>query len=289
MTSEWPFSSFEEPTVIGLLKDKYILLHHTAKRHNFKLYEPILVGSVPSGLVNAQVMNTANDAYIIIYNQGIFTFIYTLAKSAALLLPGEGDFSKIFEHVDEAQMKRIRSRFQEAYTRFEFALTAYLKSGAVDKSPVYPIDKQFYEYSSKITTIAEFFVLAHEFCHITSEHFQENSKSNWEIEYEADNNAAFLTINSYTGGYENFIEKYLGMDFFFSMINIIRKAYGKKESKTHPSPDKRRLALRHLVENQEKKEDIIRICDLIHNIFNRFYSMYERDNFEIIKNAREKL
>lgn len=220
-----------------------------------------LLGTLPSGRVNAAAICLGPKDYIIVFEVGLFGFANLLSKVIALAMPFRGDVDGKLEFGTE-----ITTLPEEAVARFQDVLFAYLFLGHPHFAQPYLPPPHLQGVASLLRKSMELFVLGHEYGHIISGHFgnalpssnllggvnTEEVTRSWIQEFEADAVGTSLVVSAMAQDGMDLALSFWGADFFFSCIEIIERTVsiirtGKADEihlDSHPPAHMRREQLR---------------------------------------------
>lgn len=241
---------------------------------NYNFTIPSL-GSIDFGNVNVVTIPCDDNEHLIIFQTEFLTFCYLICKIIVQLMP---EYDSTLGKSLEDYIKEVQNKISEnpsVIQRFKELLIAYVTTGRATKSPIYQISEKYNQSLSGLTHAMEVFVMGHEYAHIlightTKESFQrENSLEGLSRifylqyqEYEADHLGLSLAFEGLKNqGNEHYFGNYLGIESFFSALEISERAkciieigddawYWKKggmssgEPQNHPPLDARREKLR---------------------------------------------
>jgi hypothetical protein len=266
-------TNYQEKFLFSILKEYAEIVVSIAKEFNLQIPKKIVIGTLPTGDVNALAIRVPSGGIIVALDYGLFLFIHLLAKAVSEFFPERKDKNnKIAFSTKDEDISRSLSANKEWHIRFVEVLLAYV----VLSNPMFA--RQYFQkgparfmLSSVIRDSAEFFVVAHEYSHLILDHSaietlrQRNLLGqvhideivrNWKDELAADNLALQMTLAfGQRHGYDLALS-YVGIDFLFSCMEIVEQASGLEPSVTHPPAGDRREHLRewllHNLEAQSK-------------------------------------
>ncbi len=254
-------TSYQEKFFFSILQKFSDEIALIAKEYNLKVLEKIVIGTLPTGEVNALALLVPSGGQIVALNFGLFLFIHLLAKAISEFFPEKaGKDGAVSVSTDEADITQSIRTNREGHLRFVEVLVAYVISGDPSRAPQYFQKGMAHSMlSSAMRSMAEFFVVAHEYSHLILGHVSNKNvvtkklldelevteiRRNWEEELTADNLALQLTLLHGKKDGLDLALSYLGVDFFFTCIEVVEKASGTGASETHPPSDLRRECLR---------------------------------------------
>jgi hypothetical protein len=159
---------YQEKIFYSLINDYSKRLIELAELHGFVLNQKVVLGTLPTGQVNARAIWVPSGGIIIAFNYGLFLFIHLMAKATTqFFVKKAGENGKLAFSLSDEDITASLDSNKEGHVRFVEVLFAYLVLG----SPSFA--RQYFQKGfgySMLTTIlrdsAEFFVLAHEYAHI---------------------------------------------------------------------------------------------------------------------------
>jgi hypothetical protein len=209
----------------------------------------LLVADVHAPEVNAHALRAANGGWLILFNAGLMTFVYKLARALGTHFTFEED-----EETDEAPpLERTAELIAQVFDW-------YLATG-IPHGPDFPIRPDQMHMASLLTTQAELFVLGHELGHHVLNHTEQGTRSmlvnglvvdaldvSKQHELEADAVGLKLTLETTNG--ENRPEPhvaYAGIELFLQVVGMLEAYAAAPESDTHPSAAQRLASVRALL------------------------------------------
>lgn len=263
-------TEYQEKFLYSILQKYSDEVIRIAREANFQISEKIVIGTLPTGEVNARAIRVPSGGIIIALNYGLFLFIHLLAKAVSSFFPLETDKDdKLVLSASDDDVTRSLEANSEGHVRFVEVLLAYVVLGDPSYArPYFQKGPQVF-LSSAMRDITEFFVVAHEYSHLFLNHraiepkFQRKLLGqvkvneivrSWKAELEADNLALQITLAyCQTRGYDpSFL--CMGTDFLFSCMEIVEEASGSRPSPTHPPANDRRESLRKWISDNFKEQ-----------------------------------
>ena len=231
---------------------------------------PVSVGTLPSGEVNAITLAVpASSEILIVFEHGLFHFIFLLSKAVARAFPLGSYDATIDKSEFSASPSEIRDEIAsnpEIVQRFQDVLLAYLLEGKPHRATPYILPQTHVGLAGSICTGAELFVMGHEYGHVIAGHVdtQQRIKSTlggqavaripyaWKQELEADTIGLSLAFDAMRSSGFDAASSYWGPDFLVGALDLVEKGIsllgsGSTESggsQTHPPPETRRAVLR---------------------------------------------
>jgi len=263
-------TEYQEKILYFLLQKFSDEVVRIAREANFQISEKIVVGTLPTGEVNARAIRVPSGGIIIALNYGLFLFIHLLAKAVSSFFPLKTDKdNKLVFSISDDDVTRYLGANSEGHVRFVDVLLAYVVLGDPSYARQYFQKGPHFILTSVMRDIAEFFVVAHEYSHLFLNHcameprFQRKLLGqvkvneivrSWKDEMEADNLALQITLAyGQTCGYDLSLS-YMGTDFLFSCMEIVEEASGSGPSPTHPLANDRRESLRKWISDNFKEQ-----------------------------------
>ena len=166
-TYSYAIIKYYSESIVKLLKESKV-----DKASKIDLNE-IIVGTLPTGEVNATCIKVPTGGYIVAVNQGLFSFVYALAKSVSRFCPftvlENGMKGYSFEEEDISRSIALDENKEGHYTFVE-VLFSYFASNAsyIDLAP--GVEGLHNYLAGFLTEFSEFFVIAHEYAHLVLLH-----------------------------------------------------------------------------------------------------------------------
>ncbi len=265
-------TELEEPGLYLILQDLTSDVVQMATDLNLLIPEEVVFGTLPTDEVNAVAIWVPRGGVVVALNHGIFMFIYKLAKVVVSFIPlkdKRGEF--LIFNTEEKGILHSLNINKEGHICFIEVLFGYLVLGHPGYASPFKKNPPMH-LVSLMTTTAERFIVAHEYSHVILRHSTSEASTkkrllgkveveelprSWRDELEADNLALEITIAlNLKDGYDLSLS-FMGIDFFFSCIEILELAAGAGSSETHPSAVIRREILRESINekftNQSEK------------------------------------
>jgi hypothetical protein len=263
-------TNYQEKFLFSVLQDYSQIVISIAEEFNLKIKEKIVIGTLPTGSVNAVAIRAPNGGTIVALNYGLFLFIHLLAKAVSEFFPEKKnkDGRIAFSTKDE-DITQSLSTNKEWHVRFVEVLLAYVVLG----NPMFA--RQYFQkgfahsmLSSIMRSGAEFFVVSHEYSHVILGHSAsalcqrklldkitvDEILRTWKDELSADNLALQMTLAfGQRCGYDLALS-FIGIDFLFSCLEVVERASGLEPSRTHPPASERRELLRDWLLRQFKTQ-----------------------------------
>jgi hypothetical protein len=162
-----PFeSSAWYPLAMMLAQD----VESTARARALALPVEPLIGSVPSGMVNASTYYLPQTGeYLIVFAAGLFLFLNLMAKVAADVAVAAAQATTPGRALDHAQLPRILAdkRFHD---RFFDALYNHVVLGRASAAQQYLLPEPANSLATSLRHTMELFIVAHEYGHIIQGH-----------------------------------------------------------------------------------------------------------------------
>jgi hypothetical protein len=283
-SAEGYFSPFEtdlNKETIWRIREKILQIAPTALINDM---DKVVLGVLPTGQMNAVAISTPMGGRIVAFNQGLFGFIYLFSKLTSQYLPTSKDGDHIRISTEPLALKESVTSSSTANNRFLELLIAYLILGFPYCASRYQLDEdQNFIYHLLLTTM-ELFIFSHELGHIACGHLDDDPKlrginigdvrvnaieNDWEQEYAADwfslNYVLAYNINALRG---DLALAYVGVELFFTMIEVVYEAQGTTASESHPPPIDRKLMLRKFMVEAfpDKFGGAAQLCDKINEL-----------------------
>jgi hypothetical protein len=196
-----------------------------------------LVGSLPTGRVNAMAIRVPNSTeHIIVFESQLFHFCWLFCKTIALAMPFKEKRDQIIFSFDKASVLRRIKHDQTIVERFSEIVEAYVVKGLPGLARYYPITQPWATQAWLFDQSMQFFIIAHEYSHILHGHTGRGTAASvsgsataevleWDqqLEVNADTLAVLLLVASpdvKTGP----ILRFAGVTLFFQAMSIIERA-----------------------------------------------------------------
>lgn len=254
------FEEVEPYTLMTMVANE---IHDAADAMHMTVPVTPMIGTLPSGRVNAAAMLLPPQDYIVLFEIGMFGFVHLLSKVVALTFSSSRESAGVTAAVAYESVPRA------AGDRFVELIGAYLTLGSPYAAPPFLADGDVQVLANNFRIPMQHFVLGHEYGHIISGHFGSSLPTrpiidgledseiarNWQQEFEADAVGIVLAIAAGRHRGLDVALSYGGAALFFSSIESVERAVsivrtGRDEllqSDTHPPPNMRRAALRSLL------------------------------------------
>lgn len=258
-----PVSKYEEPGDVGMLHMLAEDLENAARRFDMPVPVRPLLGTLPTGQVNAMtVLVPGTEEHIVLFEREMLLFAHLSAKAIAEAVPviRHDDGSTEFSY-DDGLMRQTLAENPVVIRRFHEVTEAYLLTGRPGNAPQYFQEKPHSDLSTALRGGMELFVLGHEYGHIMREHLGRRQpiglvndagateiSYDWQQEFEADLVGGELMIAAQRLSGYDVTMSYLGADFYFTMMDVLKRGlgllrYGDEDRTTHtthpPSSDRR--------------------------------------------------
>jgi Zn-dependent protease with chaperone function len=281
MAQELP-TRYENPLTYGIVLGLKQQIEEAAKELSMTIPIPPLVGTLPTGQVNAMAIPVPSSGeYLVVFESELFNFALLLSKAVIVALPlVTGEDGHLELSTNNADVEKHIAENPEAVDRFREVLFAYLFEGRPGAAPPYIPDPPYSDLASYLRDSLELFVMGHEYGHIIAGHVSakqltsttiggvriDEYRRSWEEELVADSIGAALLLPAMTKRVQDLSLCYWGADFFFSCDEIIKRSLSivitgeeKDEfqvSSSHPPSASRRQALRDTLKQQLPEDRI---------------------------------
>ena len=269
LPSEW-----EDPDVYWLLQQVEGSVRAVIDDLELELSTDVAVGSLVTGSLQAMASGAPLGGVAVLVNQGTHMFLYKMAQVVAEFLQevatGDMTISCSTDGRTPATSLSLRPgdiedslRTNElGHERFRDLLSAYRVSGDPGFALAYHSPGLRGRLVGLLNYSADLFVVAHEFAHVLCGHVSDTSAKmirlpsgkelsrltrRQEMELEADELAFDMTVASNLKRGDDVAMSYIGVDFFFSCLEIEEALMGASPSLTHPATEVRREVLRRRV------------------------------------------
>ncbi len=317
------FSKLEPYNHIGLLSLLRSELLNSAKVIGFPINENFIMGTVPNGQINAQTVESPSGVFIILFNNGLFSFIDLFSKVFAGFLPVKKDlFGNASLKLDKKIVDKNIKKDGFGNYKFRQLMRFYLIFGNARGTAPFEIKKHLLPIRATLTNTIEFFILAHEYSHIiyhrsspkeklieftlpddffikrfNSANFDTNdfnkAKKSWLEEFEADILAVQLTLNHNMEKTNSIVLSYLGIELFFATMSMLYDAIEVQDTITHPSVKERHAIVRQMIAdnfNEKIATSLFEYGDIIHYTINKLWENNKKeffDNKKVFLNNKE--
>jgi hypothetical protein len=238
----------------------------------------IIFGTLGTGDVNGKAIDHRNsDYYIVLIDDGVFTFANLLAKAMASSMPLKPGGGVEIDR-DPTAIDRWVNQDEYSHKPFVELFLYYAIGGNPNRAPQYDVSEKYETLSHAWRSAMEFFILAHEFGHARRGHLDAAMHSpipnkgfaeialNWDQEFEADRFGLQLTLRCLKKVQRDQSITYAGIEMFFHGLEMFYRTlarfrkieYADEGNATHPSLHLRisnlRSSLRGLLTDAEAKE-----------------------------------
>lgn len=230
----------------------------TVSRVGYVVPEDVAFGVLPTGQVNGRACAVPAGGLIVALDDGLFNFVYSLAKAIATLcevtvteVDGSGEVNVSWLDNDIA---RSLQNNEHANLRWLEILFATFILGYPNQAPIRPLMGDRMYLSTMLTTAVEFFVVAHEFGHLILGHYERNHLASKRMlpggveidefetaraeELEADRIGLELLLDYYKSRGFSLDNTRWGIWFWVGCLNVMELMY-RGPSATHPSAEER--------------------------------------------------
>ena len=237
------------------------------KVFNHEVRNRPLMGTLPLGKATASAIRVPfTDELIIVFHEGLFTFVNLLVKVVAAAIPSDGSVEPATFYYAHDQVDRRIEDNPVILERFIDVLKSYLIEGRPHARGQYVLAQPNRTWCEILLQSAELFVLGHEYGHIIKGHFDQQGFQtppagsapmaeillSYAQEFEADEMGAILAAMAMKQRRFDLACGYCGADFFCTAADIVMRALGVlqrgtedvPESETHPLWLDRRARLR---------------------------------------------
>jgi len=253
-------TELENPECYALISRYGKHVVEIAVEHGLEVPSEIVLGSLTTGEVNAITIRVPAGGTIVAVNAGMFLFLHLSAKAVSSFFAAapEKDGSLVFSYSEDDLRDAIGAN-QEGHIRFTEVLFAYLVLGHPGFARQYFQTGPQQLIASLFRDTAEMYVVAHEYSHLIYGHLGspsayrkrmlgpteiEELSFNWGQEFQADNLALKLTLSYNSKKRLDLSLSYAGIDFLFSLMDIVERAAALGNSTSHPPARVRREMLR---------------------------------------------
>ena len=218
-----------------------------ARRLGHKLSRRVVVGTVPTGEVNAHAFKVGKG-WVAVVDHGSLLFIWLMAKLV----------SSQIEVSDERRRPPVKlppAPQELAIERILDLVFYYVAFGDPWFAPPYWPERNHEFMLGTLAANAETFLLAHEVAHILLGHLDAHETESArradekQQELDADWLATKIVVSIRELMGVDFTLRYTGLELFFWCLEIIEGASGEGSSDSHPSATERLMAVRANVTN----------------------------------------
>lgn len=265
-------SRYEDPLRYRMIRTRAEQIESAATAHGMEISERPLLGTLPTGQVNAMTYLVPGSRYhVVVFERDLFTFALLLSKAICCAFPVEPSVTERTTFV--TSLGPVRQRIEEhpeLVERFTELVLAYALTGRPTPATPYLPGRAHQHLALVLRTSLELFILGHEYGHVLAGHLSQVSRTapsrarlddvgaleySWRQEYEADAIGCRLAHSAMKGlGYDSALS-FWGADSFFSGMDVMDRAtslllHGDEERHTlssHPPSEQRRERLRAAV------------------------------------------
>jgi hypothetical protein len=272
---------FEDTLLYPVLHEIASTVREIAVDADLTIPEKIIFGTLPTGDFNAIMIKVPSGGIIVAINLGTFTFLDLMAETISSFITYNGKQGEelVFTFMPDQVMSSVRTNV-DGNTRFVEVLYSQLVLGDAARSNFHPSNP-----NSRLANLwrdaAETFIVAHEYFHALIAHRDEHNTQKRvldPIEVEeiprsliheliADRCAIQITLAEfYLRRKMDLILAWTGIEFLFSLVEVIEQATGENSS-THPSASLRLRFMRDFMKKTyPDKHELIEFFDLIHTL-----------------------
>ncbi|MGH3900100.1 MAG: hypothetical protein ACRDTA_18035 [Pseudonocardiaceae bacterium] len=262
-------SRYESPWDIRGLSMAASELEEAARRRGADLPERPLLGTLPTGRINARTLLVdGTDEHLVLFESQFTTFAYMVAQAIADVLPyTEHEDGGVSFTIEVEEVAARIERRPATTRRFGEMILAYLKTGQPGLAPHRIQERIPNVYAGILSDSIVKFALGHEYGHILYGHVGPrrpvsqlggtDSDDPEEIQYsqvqevEADTAGTQYMLLAQRPLY-GLPFSYCGADVYFTMMDVFDRAIsllrhgeeGRTLYTTHPAPGRRRATLR---------------------------------------------
>jgi hypothetical protein len=262
---------YEDPSLYPMLLEMADTLEASVNARSPLLQSYPLIGTVPSGLINAKavILPKTND-YLILFEQGLFRFVGHMAKLVSEALPPLARAGTSWKFTQPINPYSILENNTRIANRFAEVLYAYVVLGDPMQVEEYSLATGNKATYGMLLRCSEFFILGHEYSHIILKHLTrakrmptdfggelaEEIQRNWQDEYDADQVGVSIMGSVMRDTHVDLDLSYWGAEFFFVAMEILDKCIsllatgaeaGDEVSPSHPPFAERRSNLRKVI------------------------------------------
>jgi hypothetical protein len=267
-------SRYEQVFWFHLTQDIVESLEENIGEMECKNNKKIIFGTLGTGEINGQALNYENsDYYIVLIDDGTFTFANLLAKALASSMPLKANGGAFDIDRDPTAISRWIDQDEYSLKRFVELFLYYAIKGNPNAAPVYAGLEKYHLLTHAWRNALEFFILAHEFGHARLGHLDAAMHSptphnishknyaevalNWAQEFEADRFGLQLTLLCWKNkGFDQSII-YAGIESFFHGLEMLNRTldrfkktnYADEGNTMHPPVHRRIRNLREALKD----------------------------------------
>ena len=255
--------------------------------NNIKVDKEIVLGTLPTQSFNAYASSFPDKKMLIVFNDGLITFIYLMGRIVSSLITKENKGGTNYTlHKDASKVEDILAENRISQSKFYETILLY-KNNSLSSSRIFYETDANKGLSCCLYDTAELFITAHEYAHVLLGHLSHkknvSAKSNkrehnfketlvnWRDEMAADI-SAFKVILAYHNkkGYGAYAA-FLSVEFLFSCLNLIEKIHNTDFSETHPNSLKRIEVIRNYFKNSYpiNGDAIVKDCEMVSKLFEK--------------------
>lgn len=177
LNEEFPDNAGNKAYYLALV-DLIADTEEAVNRLGYEVPEDVTFGLLSTGQVNGRACAVPAGGLIIALDDGLFNFVYSLAKAIATLcavtVTENNDSSAVNVSWLDSDIARSLQNNENANLRWLEILFATFILGYPNQAPVRPLFGDQAYLSVTLTTAVEFFVVAHEFGHLILGHYDRN-------------------------------------------------------------------------------------------------------------------
>ena len=226
--------------------------------HDFKMPRRMVIGTLPTGNLNAETLVAPTGGMIVAVNRGTFLFLSKMADIVSPFFPyleGKGTKSTYSLKEKDISKKLSRKKLNERFVR---AVLMYAREENASWMPDVSRRTTHLPLADTLGEAASFFVVAHEASHLALRHTASSLRTrelpsgleirqvarSWKKELAADDLAFQLTLLEYGGDVNKTTGAFLGIEFLLSSIESIEHLTGIFGDEYNPPAALRREVIR---------------------------------------------
>jgi hypothetical protein len=286
-----PPTPYEDPNLYAVLLEMLDSMEVAWKSHGFLVPARLLLGTLPTGTTNAVTfyLKQTKD-FIIIFERGVFDFVYQISTLAAVVFPPIDAQRGWF--ASPVNVDRGVDAHPELLDHFNRVLHAYVVLGDPRSIRVLTIDNTHRMTAGLLLRSSELFALGHEYGHAAARHDNNlgpnpspdaSIRYNWDDEYGADRvglSMMFSVMSNLTLTFWGAVNLFVCLEMFNRCRSILATGAfdPKSTSDTHPPPLKRAQQLRAVLREERpgaETEKAIRLANDLDSFWSRMWQVAE--------------
>jgi hypothetical protein len=168
---------YEDPNLYLILQPLVDAVEEAVKSVDLPIPRHLLFGTLPTGALDAQSIPVPRTKdYIVVFQYGIFNFLFEMSKLAARVLPPlvpDKAKQKFQAAPDPASVLKNHPEIKEQFNKILYSFVA----DDPRLAPVnLPLDSSYMPTAGRLLNCIELFILGHEYTHIIYHHLEDNAR-----------------------------------------------------------------------------------------------------------------